>query len=101
MAYRIITLKSAAEDISEAYNYYEGLQTGLGDRFLAELIKRYNEISVHPQYYGFIDDQKIIRDVKLKKFPYLVVYEIKDEFVVINSVHNTYRNPDKRLRNNT
>jgi hypothetical protein len=38
-----------------------------------------------------------MRDVKLRNFPYLVVYEIKDEFVVIISLHNTYGHPDKRF----
>ena len=98
MAYRLIILKAAADDTSEAYNYYDEIQPGLGDRFLAELLIRFNEISRHPHYYGFIDAQKIIRDVKLKSFPYLVVYEIESEAVVIYSVHCAYRNPDKRIR---
>lgn len=98
MAYRLIILKAAADDTTEAYNYYEEIQTGLGNRFLAELLIKFNEISKHPQYYGFIDEQNIIRDVKLKSFPYLVVYEIENEAVVIYSVHCAYRNPDKRLK---
>ena len=69
MTYRLLILQIAAEDTTEAYNYYEGLQPGLGDRFLAEVLERYNEISKHPQYYGFIDGQRIIRDVILKSFP--------------------------------
>lgn len=98
MVYRLITLKAAADDAKEAYNYYEEIQSGLGDRFLAELLVRFNEISKHPHYYGFIDEQKIIRDIKLKSFPYLIVYEIEAETVIIYSVHCAYRNPDKRIR---
>jgi hypothetical protein len=98
MAYKVITLKAAAEDISDAYNYYENARIGLGDRFMSELLKRFSEISAHPQYYGYIDSQNIVRDVKLRNFPYLVIYEIKNELVVIISVHNTYRHPDKRFR---
>ncbi len=30
--------------------------------------------------------------------PYLGAYEIKKEFVIINTVQNSYRNPGKRLR---
>ena len=48
MEYRLIILKTAAEDTAEAYSYYEELQPGLGDRFLAEVLERYNEISKHP-----------------------------------------------------
>lgn len=50
MAYQLIILKAAADDTTEAYNYYEDIQIGLGDRFLAELLVIFNEISKHPQY---------------------------------------------------
>jgi len=36
MAYRLVTLKAAAEDAAEAYEYYERIQPGLEDRFLAK-----------------------------------------------------------------
>ena len=98
MTYRLIILKAAAVDALEAYNYYEGLQPGLGDRFLAEVLERYNDISKHPQYYGFIDEKRIIRDVILKSFPYLIVYEIKNDSVIIFSVHCTHKYPNKRFR---
>ncbi len=54
MAYRLIVLNAAAEDASEANNYYEGINHGLSDRFMAEWMKRFNEISKHPEYYGFM-----------------------------------------------
>ncbi|MFM6926053.1 MAG: type II toxin-antitoxin system RelE/ParE family toxin [Ferruginibacter sp.] len=98
MAYTLVILKAAADDTKEAYDYYEEIQTGLGDRFLAEVLVRFNEISHHPQYYGFIDAQHSIRDVKLKSFPYLVVYEMEDNSVIVYSIHCAYRNPDKRLK---
>jgi len=56
MAYRLIILQVAAKDTLEGYNYYEQLQQGLGDRFLSEVMERYNDISKHPQYYGFVDE---------------------------------------------
>ncbi len=33
MSYKLIILKSAAEDALEGYLYYENIQPGLGDRF--------------------------------------------------------------------
>ncbi len=38
MIYQLIILKTAAEDATEAFDYYESLQPGLGDRFLAEVL---------------------------------------------------------------
>jgi hypothetical protein len=54
MTYRLVILKAAADDTKEAYNYYEEIQTGLGDRFLAELLIRFNEISKHPQFMALL-----------------------------------------------
>ena len=64
MPYQLVIWEEAHTDASEAYAYYEGKSPGLGERFLQELATRYNEIIEHPEHYGFIDEQKIIRDVK-------------------------------------
>jgi ParE toxin of type II toxin-antitoxin system, parDE len=94
MAYRLIIRKAAAE----AFDYYESRQPGLGNRFLAAVPGRYNDISENPRYYGFIDEKNCIRDVRLRHFPYLVVYEIENDAVVVYAVHCAYRHPDKRFR---
>lgn len=98
MSYQLIILKTATEDTEEAFNFYEKIQTGLGDRFLAEVLQRFEEISKHPQYYGFIDEQHMIRDVKLKSFPYLVVYEVDEDKIIVYSIHCCSKHPDKRFR---
>ncbi len=76
--------------------YYEDLQKELGERFLAELNKRYIQIGEDPQNYGFIDSQKTIRDVKVKNFPYQIVYEIIKNTVIVYSVFNSYQEPAER-----
>jgi len=45
VSYKLIILKSAADDALEAYCYYEEKQPGLGDRFLSEVLERYNFVS--------------------------------------------------------
>ena len=97
MSYQLIIRDEAHLDSLEAYNYYEENSPGLGERFVQELVQRYNDIAEHPEYYGFIDEQKIIRDVKLRHFPYLVVYEINNDKVIVYSVFNGYKNPDKKV----
>lgn len=97
MPYQLIIREAAHSDAKEAYDYYEEKSPGLGEHFLQELIQRYNDIIDHPEYYGFIDEQKIIRDVKLRHFPYLVVYEISNDKVIIYSVFNGYKNPTKKV----
>ena len=85
MPYTLVIREEALEEMKDAFLYYEGVQSGLGERFLSELQKRYNEIREHPQFYGFIDIHKKIRDIKVKHFPYEPVYEIIENTVVVFS----------------
>ncbi len=39
----------------------------------------------------------VLRDVKLAHFPFVIVYEIMGGEVVVYAVHNTARDPARRL----
>lgn len=69
MSYQLRIRHEAHEDIIEVYEYYEEKSRGLGERFLQELTKRYNNIIVHPEYYGFIDDIKLSGMLNSDIFP--------------------------------
>ena len=58
MPYKLAILKAAADDTRNAYEYYENIRKGLGDRFLSEVLERCTVISKHPEYFGFIDEKK-------------------------------------------
>lgn len=95
MSYRIFVKEEAHHDIEEAYFYYEQQQQGLGEKFLAELEKRYADLSSHPKYYSYVanDSLHALRDVKLDTFPYFIIYEISGEDVIVYSVHLTHKKP--------
>lgn len=96
MLYILIIREEANNEMAQAYLYYEEIQEGLGERFLTEVSNRYNDISRNPRHYGFIDDNKIFRDVKVKHFPYQIIYEIIENAVIVYSVFNSYQNPATR-----
>jgi len=98
MAYNIIMGEFAKEDIQVAYDHYEDEKMGLGEEFLNELLKRFDVLSDKPHNYGFIDNQAIIRDVKIDRFPYVIVFDIIGDKVVVHAVHCTYKHPKRRLR---
>lgn len=100
MLFRIIVTREAHQDSLDAYLYYEKKQTGLGDRFLELLEQCYSSLSQHPEHYGYINEDplKILRDLKLEKFPFVVVFEIREKDVVVYAVHNTYKHPGNKLR---
>jgi hypothetical protein len=98
MAYKIVIDERAKEDTQAAYNHYEDAREGLGEEFLLELIKKYDDLTNLPHNYGYIDDKKIIRDVKIDRFPYVIVFEIIEDDIVVYAVHCTDRDPKRRLR---
>lgn len=66
-----------------------------------ELVKRYDDLEMHPQNYSCIDTQpvRILRDVKPERFPYVIIYEISENAeVIIYAIDNTWKRPFKKLR---
>ncbi|HVU57807.1 MAG TPA: type II toxin-antitoxin system RelE/ParE family toxin [Puia sp.] len=98
MVFKVVIKDVAKEDIQAAYDYYENARKNLGEEFLEELILKFDVLADKPHSYGYIDDQAIIRDVKVDRFPYVIIFEIIEDTVVVYSVHNTYRHPKRRLR---
>lgn len=94
MAFNILITDEAQQDILSAYLYYEEQQTGLGERFLSELAYRYKDLSVHPQYYSFLaaDTTQRLRKLKLPHFPYIILYQVINDDVIIHAVHNYHKN---------
>lgn len=88
----IISMEADAETIS-ATNYYDGISPNLGTRFLAELNAVYRKIIANPQCYKYASKTKKrdLRCVKVKNFPFLIIYYLKSDDIVIISVLNTNR----------
>ena len=95
MAYNLrISLRAEIETI-DATNYYDEISRELGNRFLSELGDTHQKITTNPQFYAYIssnpEDQ--FRDVKLKSFPYVIIFEVHDDSIIITAVLNTHRKP--------
>lgn len=94
MAYRLEIRPLAAVEILEAYDWYELQREGLGAEFLSELEVFYDGLLRNPNSYGYYDEP--VRQGKINRFPYLIVFEIFDESVVVYSVFMTRQNPGKK-----
>ena len=73
--------------------HYEAQSIGLGERFLKSVQDAYSKLSEHPQFYSFINGDKNIRDIKLKRFPFVIIFQIVENTVLVLRVFNTNRNP--------
>ncbi len=87
--YRLIITARAELHTLNACFYYEEQLLGLSQRFLEELNNVYNKISANPQHYSYIFPAEKYRDAKLEKFPYVVVFEIYSNDVIVLAVLNT------------
>jgi len=94
MTYEVELTKRAVREARTAFLWYEDQQNGLGDRFLKTLFAFYVELGVNPLNHSYF--KKNIRHGKLYKFPYVVVYEVFENKVVVLSVFMTRRNPKRK-----
>jgi toxin ParE1/3/4 len=92
--YRLQILRQARDDMQSSANWYNEQQAGLGERFLAEVIKTLRLTEAGPLHYEQKFSKKF-RFAKVHDFPFVVVFKIKNDLVVINSVFHTSRNPKK------
>jgi plasmid stabilization system protein ParE len=99
VSYTVVVSIHAEEQLTSAAQYYEQQSDGLGYRFIDEVEKAYDKLKKNPQHYSFISNRlKRFRDVGLNNFPYVMVYEIAGNEVLIHSIFDTRQHPAKRFR---
>jgi len=93
MRYQLKVSLTAYNETDDAYFYYEAQSVGLGERFLKSVEEAYLKLSEHPQFYTFINGDKNIRDIKVKTFPFVIIFQIVENTVLVLRVFNTNRSP--------
>ncbi|REC42731.1 MULTISPECIES: type II toxin-antitoxin system RelE/ParE family toxin [Chryseobacterium] len=93
MIYELIIQEEASLEILEAYIYYENAQKGLGEKFMKQLNKYFVRIQDHPKHFEI---KKNYREAFVQIFPYLIIFDIIDNKIIILSVFNTHQNPTKK-----
>lgn len=94
-SFNLILSELAEKELADAYIYYESKSNLLGEKLILEVESILEKIEKNPHL--FPRRYKHYREAVLKKFPYLLVYEILEKQIVIHSVFNTHRNPAKKL----
>ena len=93
--YKLSIKDEAKVDISDAFYWYEEKQKGLGIRFIEILDDCFYTIENNPKLFARKYDE--LRQAIVRKFPYVVIYEIEDFDIIVYSVFNTSQNPEKWL----
>jgi plasmid stabilization system protein ParE len=95
MKYSIEISSLAKIEIVEAFNWYESQRLGLGEDFLQSLESFFSQLLDNPYTHSYYEIPT--RYGLLKRFPYLVVYEINLDVIVVYSVFMQSRKPRKKI----
>lgn len=91
--FTILIEDRAAEDIQDGIDYYDEKQVGLGRKFKDAVDKEFIIMEQNPFYQIRYNN---IRCKIVKKFPYLIHFEVNEAEKIANvfAVINTSKNPD-------
>ena len=91
----IIFLPIAQQELTQAVEFYEQQLEGLGASFHKEIFEAVDFIRLFPEGYQLIT--KYTRKCSLRKFPYLVLYSIINNAIIISAVAHQHRHPSSYL----
>lgn len=92
--YKLIVTSAAKDDMSNSSDWYNEQKKGLGRDFLKEVFTTIGYIEENPLHYSIRFSGKF-HFAKTNRFPFLIVYEIFENAIVINGVFHTSRNPER------
>jgi plasmid stabilization system protein ParE len=89
---KINFLEIAQKELDDAVDYYNYEPPGLGDVFLTEVLKTLERIAEFPEAWH--PCSKRTRRAQTRRFPYGVIYQVRELEILIVAVANLHREPD-------
>jgi toxin ParE1/3/4 len=89
--YHLILEDLAVIEMQEAFEWYESQEAGLGFDLIEKAEACFASITTMPQYYYNISDKE--RRIHLDKYPYKIIYFIKEDTIVVTSFFLASREP--------
>lgn len=89
-------LDEAKAELRESAHWYAGKRDGLGDEFLDAFERALETIEAHPHRFTRIptqDGQREVRRCVLKRFPFLIVYEVLPDEILVVAIAHAKRKP--------
>ncbi|WBX99290.1 type II toxin-antitoxin system RelE/ParE family toxin [Chryseobacterium gambrini] len=94
MIYHFSLSPKAENDLLEAALWYENQQTGLGEKFIQKVESYFLRIQNHPFHFPLKKGN--LREAYIQKFPYVIIYQIIGDNIIVFAVFNTHQNPTKK-----
>lgn len=84
--------EEAEQELTAAFEWYEGQRPGLGDAFVTEFRRAVDRMLQFPG--GWRRLSKRSRRCRLNRFPYGVVYQQREQVILIIAVMHLHRDPN-------
>lgn len=90
-------LDAVLDEVAAAATWYESQRPSLGESFRREFDRRIDEIALHPRQFSRVEFAPVrgeVRRVLLRRFPYLIVYKILPDEIVVMACGYSGRGPN-------
>ena len=84
----------AAEELAAAIRWYEAKRRGLGGEFYDAVVDAIDLIRANPEVGSFRSGRLAHRRFALTRFPYTIVYRVRETDVDIVAIAHTSRRPN-------
>lgn len=84
MKYCVIVSPEAENDLKEIFSWYEDKRVGLGYDFLLQVDAGINFVKRNPESHPI--EYKGTRKHLIKRFPYKIIYLVKEEEIIVLAV---------------
>jgi len=91
MSWRLVLRRRAVRDVTQARDWYEAQRVGLGETFLVEFERVLAVLEEHPLRFPILHAS--VRRAMTRRFPYAILFRLRDEQVVVLSVSHHARDP--------
>jgi plasmid stabilization system protein ParE len=90
---KISVLSCAEQEFTETVDYYNEQCPGLGYEFAAEVKNAFDRIKSFPEAWALISSRS--RRCIINRFPYGVLYQVRQEFILVSAIMHLKRDPKK------
>jgi plasmid stabilization system protein ParE len=94
MTYHLSLSPNAEADLLESALWYESRQIGLGEKFTKKAEGYLFRIQNNPLHFPLKKGN--LREAYIQKFPFVIIYEIVENEIVVFAIFNTHQNPIKK-----
>lgn len=89
---KVTFIEPSDQELEDAIDFYEDQFPGLGKAFYNEVMSCINLIERFPNSWRKVG--KKTRKCLLKRFPYLLLYIVDDDELLITAIAHQHRDPD-------